>query len=197
MEQEKTPIESDKTRVIAEICDLVTLYRLIPDGGDIEFPDKLLSLGKIDPSVSRILHIPDTAFVSHKVIKHIVERRGELALEIVKDIPKVLYCPTKVADNSEKRPSSYLFARMNGKAKAVVLDIAKTPDGNRVVSAFFVDTKTYKKLKDISGRSDVPPLDISPVESISTAQKSDCHHSAPAEIGGISQNNLSIDESEK
>src|SRR5581483_2521116 len=48
----------------------------------------------------------------------------------------------------------------------------KTPDGNQVVSAFPIDNKTYGKLVDISGRSDVPSLDISPVESdISTAQK--------------------------
>ncbi len=172
MEEERMLIKSDKSGAVEEICELVVRYQSIPDSGAIEFPDRLLSLGTIDPSVSRILHIPEAVFVSRRVIKHIVERRGELALEIVRDIPKVLFCPTKVADNSEKRPNSYLFARMNGRAKAVALEVTKTPDGNRVVSAFFVDTKTYKKIKDISGRSDVPPLDVSPVESISTAQKS-------------------------
>lgn len=47
----------------------------------------------------------------------------------------------------------------------------KTPDGNRVVSAFFIDQKTYKKIVDVFGRSDVPSSNISSVESdIATAQ---------------------------
>ncbi len=46
---------------------------------------------------------------------------------------------------------------MNGKAKEAVVEITKTPDQNRVVSAFPIDRKTYRKLKDISGRPDVPP----------------------------------------
>jgi hypothetical protein len=32
------------------------------------------------------------------------------------------------------------------------------PDENRVISAFFIDRRTYEHMKDISGRPDVPPL---------------------------------------
>ena len=89
-------------------------------------------------------------------------------------IPKILSNPTKIVDNSKKRPNSFIFVRLNGKSNGAVIEITKTPDGvHQVVSAFPMDSKTYRKLVDISGRPDVPSLDISPVESdISTAQKS-------------------------
>ncbi|MEI6346156.1 MAG: hypothetical protein WCO79_02895 [bacterium] len=171
MSNEEKVLEKNIEVAYVEIQELVAAFRLLPSDCRIERPDRLLLVGELSPEVSRALGVPRTVLVSLRSLKHIVERRGEDAMEIVQDIPKILSHPTKVVDNSTNRPSSYLFVRMNGKAKAVVLEITKTPDGNRVVSAFFVDAKTYKKLKDISGRSDVPPLDVSPVESISTAQK--------------------------
>jgi hypothetical protein len=47
---------------------------------------------------------------------------------------------------------------MNGKARGAVIEITKTPDGNRVVSAFLISKNSYKKLIDISGRAAVPPF---------------------------------------
>lgn len=98
--------------------------------------------------------------MSNKALKHIVEERGDEAYEIVKNIPDILKNPTKVVDNSGKRANSYLFVKMSGKIKAVVLEVTKRPDGDQVVSAFFTDRKTYEKMKDVSGRADVPPLDM-------------------------------------
>ena len=102
-------------------------------------------------------------FVSKASLKHIFDQRDDVA--IIFDIPDIVRQPTKIADNSSKRRRSFLFVKMNGKAKGVVVEITKTPDQNRVVSAFPIDRKTYKKLKDISGRPDVPPSNVSSVES--------------------------------
>jgi hypothetical protein len=95
-------------------------------------------------------------YISKTSLKHILDQRhGDE--HILSEIPEIIHDPTKIADNSLKRRNSYIFARMNGKAKGAVIEVTKTPDGNRVVSAFPIDRKTYRKLNDISGRPDVPP----------------------------------------
>ena len=105
----------------------------------------------------------EECFISKTSLKHIFDQRDSIG--IIFEIPEIVSHPTKIADNSAKRPNSFILVKMNGKAKGAVVEITKTPDQNRVVSAFPIDKKTYKKLKDISGRTDVPPLNVSSVES--------------------------------
>ena len=172
-EEIATPVASRISNIIKNtVMPLVEGYRSVPRGVPIKSPQETFLIGTIRKDISEKFNISEDAIISRMSLKHITEQRGENAIEIIESIPEVLSSPTKIADNSSKRPNSYLFARMNGKAKGVVLEVTKTPDANRVVSAYSIDRKTYEKLTDISGRPDVPPLDISPVESeISTAQK--------------------------
>jgi len=130
------------------ILTLVAEYKGLNVGEGITNPSNYLFLGK-------------RVCISHQAIKHIVEQRGELAQSVLLDIPLILANPTKISDNSHKRPGSFLYARMNGKVKAVVVEIAKTPDDkHQVVSAFPMYEHTYRKLVDISGGPHVPSLDI-------------------------------------
>ena len=144
-------------------------------GPNTQLEDATAELSKLPPkepisNPQGLISLGSNVGITRKSLKHIIEQRGE---DIISYIPKTLAAPTKIVDNSSKRPNSFLYARMNGNAKAVVLEVTKTPDGvHQVVSAFPVDSKTYKKMVDISGRPDVPPLHVSAVESeISTAQK--------------------------
>lgn len=160
----RTPNPTDRSGAFSPLSygdnveNIVNEFSKIPRGVEIQNPDD-------------VVRVIGNVSVSRRSLKHIVEQRGEQAREIIHDIPTVLKTPTKIGDNSLKRPDSFLFARMNGKARATVLEVTKTPEGIRVVSAFPMDQKNYEKLVDISGRSDVPSLDISPVESYATAQK--------------------------
>lgn len=146
-----------KNKVESDLISTANSFSKLERGAKIENPSGVISLGK-------------NVEITRASLKHIVEESGRE--NIVAGIAETLSNPTKIADNSAKRAGSFLYARLNGKARATVLEVTKTPDGkHQVVSAFPMDEKSYKKLIDISGRSDVPPLDISPVESaISTAQ---------------------------
>jgi hypothetical protein len=95
-------------------------------------------------------------FISARSLKHIIDqRRSE---EIVYFLSEIITSPTKVVDNSKKRSNSFLFVKKNGKIRGAVVEITKTPDGNRVVSAFPISIRYYRKLIDISGRTAVPPF---------------------------------------
>ena len=146
------------SRVTEQFDNLVAEFKSMKTGDSITKPTGLVFVGKVAKDVVKTLGIPNDTVITRQAIKHIVERRGENALEFVRAIPDVLANPTKVADNSAKRLNSFLFAKMNGSTKGVVIEVTKTPDGNRVVSAFPIDRKTYDKLVDISGRADVPPF---------------------------------------
>ena len=156
-----------------EIMDVIDEFKPLKKGDVIREPNKTYQVADINEKSKSVIGSKiSTVEISRRAIKHIVEQHGEQVSEILKMIPEILKNPTKIADNFAKRANSYLFVKMNGKATGVVLEVIKNPDGNRVVSAFRIDKKTYEKLQDISGRPDVPPSDISPVESeISTAQR--------------------------
>ena len=127
----------------------------------IKEPDKLLPVIRLPDEISSIIKADNPEVtITRRALKHIVERRDIVADEFVNAIPDVLSNPSKIADNTAKTPDSYLFAKMNGKAKGVVLEVKKTPKGNRVVSAFPIDRKTYGKIKDISGRAEFPPFEL-------------------------------------
>lgn len=135
------------------IKDLTNQYKNLSRGADIVDPEKPNLISPVNKSATQRLGLSGQASVTNKTIKHIVESHGDQANEIIEAIPKTLAEPTKVVDNSAKRANSYLFARKNGKNYGVVLEVTKTPDGDRVVSAFRVDNKTYEKMTDIFGRT--------------------------------------------
>ncbi len=128
---------------------------------DILDPDKELYVTTLSgKAVLDLKLFSGRVTITRKTLKHIVESRESRKEDIdyiILSIPEVLNNPTKISDNFQKRKNSFLFARMNGKGKAVILEISKTESRNKVVSAFFMDNKTYKKLKNILGRADVPP----------------------------------------
>lgn len=136
---------------------IINELKEIKPEGIISDSRQLFEVGLISfESMKIISSVSSKVFISKMALKHIIDQRG--SDEIVYLIPKILNNPTKIVDNSKKRQNSYMFVRMNGKSHAAVLEITKTPDSmNQVVSAFHVDDKTYRKLIDISGRSDVPP----------------------------------------
>lgn len=118
---------------------------------DILNPEYLFEIGCISIESTNIIGAKSSKiFVSKKVLKHIIDRRGNE--KILYLIPEILRNPTKIVDNSSKRPYSFIFVKMNGKNHGVVLEITKTPDcENQVVSAFIISPKTYNKMSDISG----------------------------------------------
>ena len=129
----------------------------IEKGEQIKYPTKLFLVGYISEDIKCLIGIDNTeVYISKRSIKHIIDRRGFVG--IIDELDTIISRPTKVADNSGKRSGSYIFAIMNGKARGAVIEITKTPDCNRVVSAFLISKNTYKKLIDISGRSAVPPF---------------------------------------
>lgn len=152
--------EGEATKSI--FSKVIDEFSKLKHGTQIANPEGVISIGK-------------NVVISRRSVKHIIEQRGELAHELIHDIPNVLANPTKIVDNSLKRPNSFLYARMNGKARATVLEVTKTPDGkHQVVSAFPMYKHTYEKLVDNSGGPHVPSLDIAgahPWNAISTAQR--------------------------
>jgi hypothetical protein len=76
-------------------------------------------------------------FISKMALKHIFDQRDNV--KIIFEIPDIICNPSKIVDNSSKRPNSFILVKMNGKAKGAVIEITKTPDHNRVVSAFHID----------------------------------------------------------
>lgn len=125
----------------------------------IDSPDKIIEITQLPITICRIIKTNSIeVYISRKSLKHIMDQREDLAEYIIYSIPSILNNPSKISDNSHKRPNSFLFAKMNGNAKGVVLEITKTTHNNRVVSAFPIDRKTYRKMIDISGRAAVPPF---------------------------------------
>ncbi len=142
-----------------DILRAVDEFTLLKRGAAIENPEGMLQTGNMSPQNAKLINAQtNEATISRKVIKHIIEQRGDSAKEIIQSIPDILSNPSKIVNNSAKRPDSFLFAKKNGKNLGTVLEVTKTPDGNRVVTAFQIDNKTYEKLVDISGRTDVPPI---------------------------------------
>ena len=129
--------------------------------GSIKDPDGLFLVGHISNNTKDLIGTDDTkVYISRKSLKHIIDQRG--SINIITELPTIISKPTKIVNNSSKRQHSFIFALMNGKARGAVIEITKTPDGNRVVSAFLISKNTYKKLIDISGRSAVPPFSTLP-----------------------------------
>lgn len=128
----------------------------ISPGEPIKKPNLLFFVGRLSKHTMSVINTKvNNVYISRSALKHIIERRGND--EIISKIPLIISHPTKIVDNSKKRRNSFILVKMNGKASGVVIEITKTPDENRVVSAFPIDNKTYRKLEDISGRPDVPP----------------------------------------
>ena len=126
-------------------------------GRHIENPEMLIELRPLPKDIKKIIHVKNAGVgITRKVIKHITEQRGQDALYILRSIPDILARPSKIAKNNSKRPNSFLFAKMNGRAKAIILELQNNHECSLIVSAFLMDKKTFKKLVDISGRSDVP-----------------------------------------
>jgi hypothetical protein len=95
-------------------------------------------------------------FISRRALKHIVDRRAGEWRVVVSKMTETLLSPDKIADNAGKRLNSFLFAKETGKIHGVVLEILKNLGKNEVVTSYMIDKKTFKKIKDIAGGSDVP-----------------------------------------
>ncbi len=107
----------------------------------IEKPEELHFVTFLTVQVKEIIGAnADYVEISNRVLKHIVEQRGVEAEDIISLIPHILLNPTKITKSFTKKSDRYLFAKMNGRARGMVLEVTKTPDGNRVVSAFFIKT---------------------------------------------------------
>ncbi len=93
-------------------------------------------------------------FIRRGSLDHIIERRGCDAKRIAFSMAAVLTDPSKISDNSQKRRSSVVFFRKIGRRIIrVITEETKTPGKSRVVSAYPISDKAYKKLVDISGRA--------------------------------------------
>lgn len=102
--------------------------------------------------------------ITRKALKHIVNSRELNKADVdhvVSSIPEIMKKPTKIVDNSAKTPNSFLFAKMNGGAKGVVLEILQKENKNQIISAHFIRKGYYLKMKDILGRAAVPPSAVS------------------------------------
>lgn len=122
----------------------------------IKDPDTTIRIASVGNDIAQSLKLQSTdVLISRKVLKHIIESRGENAGNIVKSIPIIISNPDKVADNSIKRAGSLLFVkRLEDNSTAVVFEVAKRPDGaHQVVSAFPMKIKDFLDLTDISGRT--------------------------------------------
>jgi hypothetical protein len=149
---------NNNTEISQGIKNTIEEFKKIGINRKIPEPEKTLKITTIPDEIARKIRLQNQdVLITRKALEHIIERRGVKADEFIGSIPDVLNNPTKIGDNSAKRANSYLFAKMNGKAKGVVLEVIKKPEENQVVSCYFIDKKTYNKLVDISGRSDVPP----------------------------------------
>lgn len=150
---EITEYNMNKFPIPAEILNEL---KEIKPRGVISDPKMSFEIGYISTTSIRIIGpTSPKVFISKRSLKHIIDQRG--SDQIIYEIPEIISNPTKIIDNSVKRIGSFIFAKMNGKAKGVVIEVTKTPDGNRVVSAFPINKEYYRRLVDISGRSDVSP----------------------------------------
>lgn len=137
----------------------ISILKKLGEDAMIDSPDKVIEIARLSTTVIKMIKTESAqVYISRKSLKHIMNRRGDMAEYIIFSIPSILNNPSKISDNSNKRQNSFLFAKMNGNAKGVVLEITKTTRDNRVVSAFSIDRKTYRKMIDISGRTAVPPF---------------------------------------
>ncbi|MFA4833563.1 MAG: hypothetical protein WC619_01800 [Patescibacteria group bacterium] len=155
------PIAKGEVKLINDfqsaIAEVEKLKR-IPKGMPINEAKKTFEVTTLPEDIVNNLKLENSKVtITRQALKHVVEYENRSMENLVKSIPDILTNPTKIADNSAKRPNSYLFAKMNGKARGVVLEVTKTPDGNQVVSAFPISRHTYDELVDISGRAAVPP----------------------------------------
>lgn len=113
-------------------------------------PEQIFEIGSISLNAMCLISAnSQKVFISKKSLKHIIDRRG--SAKIIYLVPEIIGNPTKISDNSSKRPFSFVFARMNGRNHGVVVEITKTSGECRIVSAFIIDPKTYNKMSDISG----------------------------------------------
>ncbi len=148
-----------KDRNLSKLIDEIASLKKLGDVLIIDFPNKIIEVTTLSNEIISIIKTSSASVsISRKSIKHIINQRKEGAEYILLSIPNILNNPSKIASNSHKRPDSFLFAKMNGSAKGVVLEITKTTTQNMVVSAFPIDRKTYRKMIDISGRAAVPPF---------------------------------------
>ena len=128
-----------------------------PFKADITEPLAIFKVGVLADTDVEVIHAQfKEVFISKRSLKHIIDQRK--GSDIILKIRNIIESPTKIIDNSLKRGNSFLFAKMNGKAQGVVIELTKTPDGNRVVSAFPISKGYYRRLIDISGRAAVPPF---------------------------------------
>jgi hypothetical protein len=65
-------------------------------------------------------------FISRTALKHIIDSRGNKAERVIEIMPIILSKPEKIADNSAKKKSSFLFAGKLDRHYGVVLEITKT-----------------------------------------------------------------------
>jgi len=140
-----------------DALEIIPELQSVDPYGSISDPDRLFQIGTLsDSSAKRINSSDIRVFITKKAAKHIFDKR--IDIDVLYKIPDIIKNPTKIVDNSKKRSNSFLFAKMNGKAKIVVLEITKTPGECQVVSAFPTSKNYYRKLIDISGRTAVPPF---------------------------------------
>ena len=119
-------------------------------GGPITDPLALYFIGIIPDKVAKLIKAKSgEVYISKKSLKHVIDRHG---VEMLFEIPIIIFRPTKVTPNHAKRNESFIFSRVILKPKGVVIEVgAEKPDDNRAVSAFPISPKTYRKMKDISG----------------------------------------------
>lgn len=171
-------------KIATKINNAIKEFQSLEKGAVIKNPTHSYKIASISEYSKKVINSNiNNATISRLSIKHIVERRGILgATDLINSIPDVVSNPSKIAKSSLGN-NRYLFAKMNGKARASVLEVIKNPDGNQVVSAYYMDDKTFRKLVDISGRSDVPPSippkGRSTASEISAIQKSTIPSIAP------------------
>lgn len=85
-------------------------------------PEQVFEIGRVSSrTMNLIMAKSPKVFISKMALKHIIDRRG--SEKIIYLIPGILSNPTKIVDNSVKRPSSFIFAKMNGEYHGVVLEI--------------------------------------------------------------------------
>lgn len=144
---------------VEQALKYVDEFKGMKKGMLITEPNAVVTVAKISEPISKQLGITNSdVVISRLSLKHIAEKPAQAEVDaIIRAIPKIIAEPDKIADNTLKRPGSLLFAKEIDNTKAVVVEIAKTPDDvSRVVSAFPIHRNTYDKLVDISGGAIVP-----------------------------------------
>lgn len=144
--------------LLDNLTNEISILKKLDKDAVIDSPDLAIEIARLSANIIETIRTnSEQVYISRKSLKHIINQRGKTAEYIIFSIPSILNNPSKISDNSSKRPNSFLFTKMNENAKGVVLEITKTTH-NRVVSAFPIDRKTYRKMIDISGRAAVPPF---------------------------------------